>query len=157
MTDMKTDKRTVVLVVEDTASVRNALAVILENRGYQVITAVDGEQALSRVPLADVVLLDLRLPKVDGEEFLRRIREVGNYVPVIVMSAYMKRIEGLERLKEYRIVDFIEKPFKLDTITDKIQAGAKTAEDMRAIEAQTGRLRAFIQRQQSPLRPLGTA
>lgn len=157
MNESGAGKRTVVLVVEDTASVRNALSVILENRGYEVITAVDGEQALSRVPLADVVLLDLRLPKVDGEEFLKRIRAVGNYVPVIVMSAYMGRKEGLERLRDYQIVDFVEKPFTLDFVTDKIQAGAKTAEDMKAIEAQTGRLRAFIQRQQQPLRPLGTA
>lgn len=148
-------KRTTVLVVEDDKAVRNALSVILENRGYHVLTAIDGEQALSRVTQADVILLDLRLPKMDGEEFLERIRAIGNYTPVVVMSAFMGRTEGLERLKDYKIVDFIEKPFTLSFIGDKIRAAAQTAEDMKMIQYQTGRLKAFVARQQSaPVRPL---
>lgn len=149
------DKKTTVLVVEDDPAVRNALTIILQNRGYDVLTAQDGEQAMSRVTLADVVLLDLRLPKIDGEEFLRRIRAIGNYVPVIVMSAYMGRSEGLERLKDYKIVDFVEKPFTLDYISDKIRAGAETAENMKNIGAHTDRLRAFIERQKEPFRIAG--
>lgn len=151
-------KRTTVLVVEDDKNVRNALSVILENRGYDVLIASDGEQALGKVTQADVILLDLRLPKIDGEEFLRRIRALGNYTPVVVMSAYMGRTEGLEKLKDFRIVDFIEKPFTLDFIGDKIRAGAQVAQDMKTIQYQTGRLKAFVERQtSSPGAPLGLA
>lgn len=146
-------KRTKVLVVEDDAAVRNALSVILENRNYEVLTAVDGEQALARVTQADVVLLDLRLPKIDGEEFLERIRALGNYIPVVVMSAYMDRKEGLEKLKDYKIVDFVEKPFTLDYMSEKIRAAAATAGHLEEIREHSSRLRAFVARQQEPLRP----
>ena len=150
-------KRTTVLVVEDDKAVRNALSVILENRGYDVLIAVDGEQALGKVTQADVILLDLRLPKIDGEEFLKRIRALGNYTPVVVMSAYMGRTEGLDKLKAYQIVDFIEKPFTLDYIGDTIRAGAQVAQDMKTIKDHTSRLKAFVERQTSAPMPMRLA
>ena len=83
------DKKKRVLVVEDDNGIRLAISSILERQGYEVTNVTDGEKALEQVDKADVVLLDIFLPKITGDEFLRRIRNKGNMVPVVLMSAAM--------------------------------------------------------------------
>ncbi|MFP5225561.1 MAG: response regulator transcription factor [Actinomycetota bacterium] len=79
-----------ILVVEDDASVRSFLQVLLEGEGYEVLTAADGLQGLLQLDLQhpDAVILDLMMPNVSGDRVIRQIREDGRMreVPVLVVS-----------------------------------------------------------------------
>ncbi len=110
-----------VLVVEDDAAVKKAVAFILEGHHHHVMPASGVEEALLLAPQADVILLDMKLGNDSGETFLQRLREAGNYTPVIVVSGVWSR-EAVERkLHEYKIVDFIAKPFRPKELLEKVQ------------------------------------
>ena len=81
-----------VLVVDDDPYIREALAEVLEDEGYRVATARDGEEALERLgrePLPALILLDLRMPGMSGWEVRRRLLEVPALarIPVVLLSA----------------------------------------------------------------------
>ncbi len=139
-----------VLVVEDDIAIRKMISNIIGSKGFDVVQAGDGEEALKLVDEADVVLLDLFMPKVSGEEFLHKVREAGNYVPVVVMSAGYGRHEGADKLKSYGIVDFIPKPFSNKEVADKVVHAAGLADDMKFVRKATDRLKGFIERQKAP-------
>jgi two-component system response regulator AtoC len=136
-----------VLLVEDDNGIRMAVTSILERQGYQVNAVTDGEEALKQVDDADVVLLDIFLPKVTGDEFLRRIRSKGNYVPVVLMSAALRECEALDRFKEFKVVDYVAKPFKTKDLVDKVNRAAAIADDLSVVRYTTDRLKGFINRQ----------
>ncbi|WP_027308362.1 response regulator transcription factor [Caloramator sp. ALD01] len=101
-----------VLIVEDEASIRKFVRINLERNRFTVFEAESGEQALELFSLVkpDVVVLDVMLPKIDGFEVLRRIREVDNNVIVIMLTAKsqdMDKIMGLEIGAD----DYMVKPF----------------------------------------------
>ena len=77
-----------VLLVDDEASIRRFVGSSLRAEGYEVSMAEDGEEALQVLDatLSDIVILDIRMPKLDGLEVCRRIRE-WSQVPVIMLSA----------------------------------------------------------------------
>jgi excisionase family DNA binding protein len=79
-----------VLVVDDDEGVRELARQFLEAEGCRVATAPDGESGLRRVAqgVPDLVLLDLKMPRMSGAEFLKRLREEGPDVPVIVITGY---------------------------------------------------------------------
>ena len=136
-----------VLVVEDDVNLRSIASLILRGRGFEVLEAGDGQDALQLVDMADIVLLDLFLPHMTGEEFLETIRGKGNYVPVVVMSAGYGREAGAERLKEYGIVEFVPKPFPINEMAEKIAKAARVADDMESVHRATDSLKGFIERQ----------
>ena len=136
-----------VLVIEDDPNVRSIASLILRGKGFQTIEASDGQEALELVEKADIVLLDLFLPRLTGEEFLQKVRGKGNYIPVVVMSAGYGREEGAERLKSYGIVDFIPKPFSISEIYEKMKKASRISDDMNAVHIATNRLKGFIERQ----------
>ncbi len=136
-----------VLVVEDDNGIRMAIKSILERQGYQVSSALDGEEALNQVDKADVVLLDIFLPKITGDEFLRRIRGKGNMVPVVLMSAAMPEADAMECFKEFKVVDYVAKPFRTKDLIDKVGKAAANAENMSTVKVAKDRLKAFISRQ----------
>lgn len=138
-----------VLVVEDDTAIRSVISNIIGGKGFDVVQAVDGEEAMKLVDDVDVVLLDLFMPKVTGEEFLQRIRKAGNYVPVVVMSAGYGKKEGVDKLKSYGIVDFIPKPFSTKEVSDKVAHAASLADDMKFVRNATDRLKGFIERQKA--------
>lgn len=84
------EKRHTILVVDDEESVRLLYKEELEEEGYSVITAEDGEEALRKVSLhrPDLITLDIRMPGMDGIEVLHRIREMDKDIPVIMSTAY---------------------------------------------------------------------
>jgi len=100
-----------ILVVEDDRSVSRMLQTILENNGYQVLTAYKCQQGIlmlsSHVP--DLVVLDLGLPDLDGEEFIRIVRS-GSMVPIIVLSARTDEQDKVTAL-DLGANDYITKPF----------------------------------------------
>jgi len=89
MKEQNMETRTV-LVVDDEESIRFLYREELEEEGYTVITAADGEEALRKVrsDKPDLITLDIRMPGMDGIEVLQRIREMDKEIPVIMSTAY---------------------------------------------------------------------
>jgi two-component system response regulator PilR (NtrC family) len=106
-----------VLVVDDEQAMREFLSVLLEKQGHRVIVASDGEQALRIVagqPL-DLVISDIRMPKVDGIKLLAGIRGQHAHLPVILITAYASSDSTIQAMR-LGADDYITKPFRLDEI-----------------------------------------
>lgn len=104
-----------VLIVEDDNSIREMVALALQDAGYDVLDARDGELAfeLLKGAPADVLLVDLRMPLMDGFEFMRRYEAGGGRAPIIVLSA--SRDIDLTR-QRVRAAAVVEKPFDLNDL-----------------------------------------
>ena len=107
-----------ILVVEDDASQRQLLCELLEAHGYTCIAAEDGRRALDvmdRTPTPDAVVLDMVLPRLNGHEFLRELRERGERrLGVVVVSGYGPVSRFADRLPLVRAV--VQKPVDLDAL-----------------------------------------
>src|SRR5256886_16400076 len=103
-----------ILLVEDEIEVLDAITEYLEREGYAVTRAVDGEEALRRVEneRPDLVLLDVRLPRVSGLDVLRRLREDHPRVPVVMLTGLDDEAQA-RRTLQMGAVDYIRKPFDL--------------------------------------------
>lgn len=112
-----------ILVVEDEPSLRMGIADGLTSEGYEVAEAADGEAGLELAmnESFDAMLLDLMLPKMDGFEVLRRLRERRNALPVLVLSA---RGQDSDRILgfEYGADDYVVKPAPLREVVLRLQA-----------------------------------
>lgn len=111
-----------VLVAEDDARLAGMLTELLESEGYDVVVAPDGQRALhlSLTQPFDVFVLDRGLPVLDGLDVLRRIRQNGITVPVLVLSALgnpADRVEGLDNGAE----DYLSKPFDIDELLARLR------------------------------------
>jgi two-component system nitrogen regulation response regulator NtrX len=104
-------KRHTILVVDDEPEILRTLSGLLEDEGYQGLTAPGGAEALARLSETDVslVLLDIRMPAMDGLEVLKRIRETASDLPVIMISG-QATIDDAVRATKLGAVDFVEKP-----------------------------------------------
>lgn len=111
-----------ILVVEDDFDIQELLQNYLENEGYQVILASDGEEALCRFAdcQADLVLLDLMLPKLDGYQVCQAIRAESD-VPVIMLTALDSEQHQLRGF-DLSIDDYITKPFSMPLLLRKMEA-----------------------------------
>jgi CheY-like chemotaxis protein len=115
-----------VLVVDDEPDVRLVARVILGSAGYEVLEADSGEAALARLgdgDVPDVVLLDVRMPGLDGWDVLARLRANPNLysVPVVVFTAHLSaREDAPEAWRDYE--HFITKPFKPDELLGAVQS-----------------------------------
>ena len=113
---MKPDLQSV-LIIDDEASLRHMLRLVLEREGYRVEEADSGETALARLKERkfDVALCDIRMPNMDGLGFLARLQQQGLTLTVIMMSAYGSLDTAVECMKQ-GAYDYIAKPFKPDEI-----------------------------------------
>jgi two-component system response regulator MprA len=112
-----------VLVADDERAVRESLRRALTLEGYEVELASGGREALESVGQgrADVVVLDVLMPDIDGLEVCRRLRHVGDRVPVLMLTArdaVSDRVEGLEAGAD----DYLVKPFDLDELIARLRA-----------------------------------
>lgn len=112
-----------VLIVDDEPQVRDIVATYLERDGFAVRTAADGEEALAAIKAArpDALVLDLMLPKINGLQVLHTLREEGDDVPVIVLSARGKeheRVAGLELGAD----DYVAKPASPREVAARVRA-----------------------------------
>jgi len=112
-----------VLVVEDEALLAQQLADALGAAGYAVDCAADGERAdfLGQTEVYDAVVLDLGLPKVDGLTVLRRWREAGVAVPVLVLTArgsWHEKVQGIDGGAD----DYVAKPFRIEEVLARLRA-----------------------------------
>ena len=103
-----------ILLVDDDVNFRRSLTIQLELEGHSVVCRENGEDALSTLsrggaqgPLPDLVISDVRMPGMDGEQFLSRLKGLHPLLPVLVISAF----DPPETLNGYR---YLKKPFKLN-------------------------------------------
>jgi len=121
--DRRITKYMRVLVVEDEARLSRQLADALSGAGYAVDTAPDGGRAdfLAATERYDAVVLDLGLPKIDGLTLLRRWRESGNAVPVLVLTArgsWHEKVQGIDSGAD----DYVSKPFRVEEVLARLRA-----------------------------------
>ena len=118
-------KRTV-LVVEDEKSIVDILRFNLEKEGYAVLTAYDGESGLEQAISggADLILLDVMLPKMNGFDVCRRLREKGSSVPVIILTAREEEADKVLGL-EIGADDYITKPFSMRELMARVKANIR--------------------------------
>lgn len=111
-----------VLVVDDEKLLVKMIKYNLEQEGYAVITAFDGEEAvrLAHDDSIDIILLDLMLPKLDGLSVCRSVRAFSN-VPIIMLTAKSEDIDKILGL-EYGADDYVTKPFNIREVTARIKA-----------------------------------
>ncbi|EPD26006.1 response regulator [Actinotignum sanguinis] len=118
---------TTILVVDDEPTYRDTLAFNLGRDGYEVVTAADGTAALEqfRVARPDVVLLDLMLPGMSGEEVCRRIRATSD-VPIIMLTAKDSEIDKVVGL-EVGADDYVTKPYSYRELVARVRAVLRRA------------------------------
>jgi two-component system response regulator HydG len=106
-----------ILVVDDEANARNALAEILREEGYGVETAADGFKGLARFRefLPDLVFTDLKMPGMDGVELLSKVRELEPAMPVVVMTAY-GAVDTAVRAMRSGAIDYLTKPINTEEL-----------------------------------------
>jgi len=135
-----------VLIVDDEENFRHMLSVILVKEGYEVETASNGDEALQKVMASpfDQVLCDIRMPRMDGLEFLKEMRKKGAEVITIMMSAYGTVDIAIEAMK-LGAYDYISKPFK----PDEIILTLRKAEEREQLRRENQLLRKEIAREYS--------
>lgn len=112
-----------ILVVDDDQAVRDSLARSLQYNGYEVSTATDGLDALAELASenVDAVVMDVMMPRLDGLETTKMLRENGNDVPILILTArdaVGDRVDGLDAGAD----DYMVKPFSLDELLARIRA-----------------------------------
>ncbi len=116
-----------VLIVEDDRTIASFVQTVLETNGYQVLTAERCRQGIlvftSHLP--DLVVLDLGLPDMDGEEFIRQVRKVST-VPILVLSARTEEADKISAL-DLGANDYITKPFGTGELVARIRVALRTS------------------------------
>ncbi len=115
-----------ILVAEDEADIAMGLRDNLEFEGYEVIVATDGEAALEAASeqSPDLALLDIMMPKMDGLEVCRRIRQAGFMIPILMLTARSQEIDIIRGL-EVGADDYITKPFSVREVLARIKAALR--------------------------------
>jgi len=130
-----------ILIVEDNRELADWLGKALRQAQYAVDIAFDGEDAelMLKVASYSVVILDLSLPKIDGMTLLRRIRQKGEKVPIIILTANASldgRVAGLDSGAD----DYLAKPFEIAELEARIRAVVRRGQDRAAPEIVIGDL-----------------
>jgi len=123
-----------ILLVDDEQSVQTLLAYPLRKEGYEVVPALDGQEALDRAGSEnfDLVVLDVMLPKVDGFEVCRQLRARSG-VPIIMLTAKAEEFDKVLGL-ELGADDYITKPFSMREFRSRVKAVLRRADRLRAEE-----------------------
>ena len=119
-----------VLVVEDDRDIARLVELALEQRGFEVCCAYDGPSGLTAAKefAPTVVILDIMLPKMDGVGVLKKLRESGNRVPVIMLTARDTTADKVHSL-DLGADDYLTKPFDLEELLARLRARLRQAKD----------------------------
>lgn len=111
------------LLVDDDSGIRSSLSAFLTRSGFQVELVSDGEQALLAIEKSapDLVVMDVLMPRIDGRETLRRMRQAENLTPVILLTQVGEATERAMALEE-GADDYINKPFEPHELVARIRA-----------------------------------
>ncbi len=106
-----------ILVVDDEQSLREVLSIMLKRAGYAVTSVSDGEEAIEQVQkeIFDLVITDLRMPKVDGMEVLRAVKSASPETVVLIITAFATADSAVEAMKQ-GAYDYLTKPFQVDEV-----------------------------------------
>ena len=117
-----------ILLVDDEQAITANLSPFLERSGFVVAVAADGEEGLAQVPgfSPDLIVLDILMPKLDGRETLRRLRQAGNWTPVILLTQVGESTERAMALEE-GADDYLNKPFDPHELVARIRAVLRRA------------------------------
>ena len=112
-----------ILVVEDDKNTRKLLSAILSNNGYNVLTATDGEDALSVLEHShvDLMVIDVMMPKMDGYELTATLRDAGSQIPMLMLSA-KQQVADIKQGFLVGIDDYLTKPFDFEELLLRIKA-----------------------------------
>ena len=129
------------LIAEDEVHLAQQLSAALADAGYAVDCAADGERAefLGQTESYDVVVLDLGLPKLDGLTVLKRWREAGLTIPVLVLTArgsWYEKVQGIDAGAD----DYLSKPFRMEELLARLRGLIRRARQMPSSEIQSGAL-----------------
>jgi len=110
-----------ILIVENDQDFRQMLQEIVEGIGFTVVAVDRATEALKIIKdqIISLILLDIKMPKVHGDDFLRFIRKQGTRIPVVVISGYLTP-EVLEVLRENGVSQVIVKPFKVQRVAQAV-------------------------------------
>ena len=114
-------RRPVVLVIDDQPGIRRLLAEVLQEEGYAVLEAANGYDGLqkARDGRPGLILMDMKMPGMDGIETLRELKRLGIGEKVIMMTAYGE-LDLVNEAKEIGATDYITKPFDIVALCDMI-------------------------------------
>jgi DNA-binding response OmpR family regulator len=117
-----------ILLVDDEVAITDNLAPFLSRSGFQVSVAADGEAALRQVAAEriDLLVLDVLMPRMDGREVLRRLRQAGNWTPIILLTQVGEAGERAMALEE-GADDYLNKPFDPHELVARIRAVLRRA------------------------------
>jgi two-component system response regulator PilR (NtrC family) len=106
-----------ILIVDDERSMRDVLSIMLKKAGYAVTTANDGEEAIEQIgkEIFDLVITDLKMPKVGGLEVLKAVKEVSPDTVVLVITAFASTETAVEAMKR-GAYEYLTKPFQVDEV-----------------------------------------
>lgn len=123
-----------ILLVEDDVEISEMVSVQLEKEGFNLVTAFDGEEAITNFAeySFDLVILDLMIPKVSGMDILKSIRE-NSKVPVLIMSAKDSDVDKALGLG-FGADDYLTKPFSMIELTARVKAIIRRATDYSKVE-----------------------
>ncbi len=130
-----------ILVVEDEEKLRRVIELQLTSAGFEVDKAATAEEGIKVADRADLILSDLRLPRMDGLQFLAQIRRQNTLVPVIMMTAYGSIETAVESMKA-GATDFLLKPFSLDHLMQVVNKALEVTalrDENRQLKAELGR------------------
>jgi DNA-binding response OmpR family regulator len=133
-----------ILVVDDEPAIVTVVRERLEREGFAVRAVASGEEALAHMDTdpADLVVLDVMLPGMDGFEVLRRLRGAGLMVPVIVLTARDEDVDKIVGL-ELGADDYLVKPFNPRELSARIRAVLRRQAEVKALEAKMSRLQSM--------------
>lgn len=118
-----------ILIVDDDPTIVQMLSDILTDEGYEVATATQSLRAFDRAKEAqpDLILMDIMMPYLDGLDQIKlfSLDDDLKDVPIIVITAKARALDGIEDLKALRIVDYLYKPFEISDLLDKIKNAIK--------------------------------
>ncbi|NWG03852.1 MAG: sigma-54-dependent Fis family transcriptional regulator [Syntrophaceae bacterium] len=116
-----------ILIVDDDEVMRQTLSDVLKRRGYETFSVGSGHEALATIKKneTDLILLDMRLPDIDGLEVLKKIKEFDTEIIVIIMTAYSDVQTAVSSMKS-GAYDYINKPFELEELKLLIEKGLET-------------------------------
>jgi two-component system nitrogen regulation response regulator NtrX len=134
--------RSRILVIDDEAAIRDSLKMTLEYEGYDFIGAATGQEglALAEREAPDLVLLDVKMPGMDGIDVLERLRAMNETLPVIVVSGHGSISTAVEATKKGAF-DFIEKPFA----SDRVLVSLRNALDSRQLRDENRSLKKAVE------------
>jgi CheY-like chemotaxis protein len=125
----ETNRVSRILIVDDDPNIVQMLSDILTDEGYEVATATQSLRAFDRAKEAqpDLILMDIMMPYLDGLDQIKLLSLDDDLkdIPIIVITAKARALEGIDDLRALRIVDYLYKPFEISDLLEKIGKALK--------------------------------